>query len=229
MGTRDTDRPRLRLVGDEVPAKSSSLNILGQAPPVAERADAARNRARILEAARKLLVRRSIREICMDELAQAAGVGKGTLYRRFVDRASLCHALLDDNERQLQARVLRGFDLPRDTNALTRMDVFLRALFDHVVENASLLAEAHAYERGDADRVEHPVMVWRRRELARLLELLVRENGLPHLDSVTTAHFVIAALEPDLITSLMRQGMTHAALRQAFLSFARRAAGLPSA
>jgi AcrR family transcriptional regulator len=80
------------------------LLIVGQSAPEAarERADAARNRERILTAARRLLGRRPIHEICMDEVAREAGVGKGTVYRRFADRSSLCHALLDDSERTLQ-------------------------------------------------------------------------------------------------------------------------------
>jgi AcrR family transcriptional regulator len=44
----------------------------------------------------------------MEDIASAAGVGKGTLYRRFPDRASIAVALLDEHERALQERLLRG-------------------------------------------------------------------------------------------------------------------------
>ena len=44
----------------------------------------------------------------MEDTARAAGVGKGTLYRRFPDRASIAVALLDEHERALQEQLLRG-------------------------------------------------------------------------------------------------------------------------
>src|SRR5262249_17388381 len=135
-------------VGASVSGRLPILPILGQALPVAERADAARNRVAILDAARRLLKKRPIGEICMDELAEAAGVGKGTLYRRFEDRSSLCHALLHDNAMALQAFVLRGFDLPRSASWIERLERLLSALFDFTFDNASLLSEAAAFERG---------------------------------------------------------------------------------
>ena len=52
-----------------------------------ERADAARNRRRILTAARLLVERNGADAVTMDDVATAAGVGKGTLFRRFGDAA----------------------------------------------------------------------------------------------------------------------------------------------
>lgn len=75
---------------------------------LAERADAARNRQRLLAAAREMLAERGADRLTMDALAERAGVGKGTVYRRFRTRAGIFHALLDDNEREFQQQVLSG-------------------------------------------------------------------------------------------------------------------------
>jgi AcrR family transcriptional regulator len=73
-----------------------------------ERADAARNRRRVLEAAEWLFARHGADRVTMEEIARAAGVGKGTLYRRYPDRAAIAVALLDEHERALQEQLLRG-------------------------------------------------------------------------------------------------------------------------
>ncbi|MFB9687381.1 TetR/AcrR family transcriptional regulator [Amycolatopsis plumensis] len=82
------------------------LPVLGA--PVRERADAARNRIRVLEAAETLFAERGVDAVTMDDVAGAAGVGKGTLYRRFGDKGGLAMALLDQRERELQERILTG-------------------------------------------------------------------------------------------------------------------------
>ncbi|WP_330250970.1 TetR/AcrR family transcriptional regulator [Nocardia sp. NBC_00565] len=74
----------------------------------AERADAARNRAKVLAAAAELFATRDPRTVTMDDIAKAAGVGRGTLYRRYPDKNSIAVALLDEHERALQEKLLRG-------------------------------------------------------------------------------------------------------------------------
>ncbi|MGI5126251.1 TetR/AcrR family transcriptional regulator [Pseudonocardia sp. CA-107938] len=73
-----------------------------------ERADAARNRRKVLAAAATLFAERGVGAVSMDDLAAAAGVGKGTLYRRFGDKSGLAAALLDERESELQAAMMSG-------------------------------------------------------------------------------------------------------------------------
>jgi AcrR family transcriptional regulator len=73
-----------------------------------ERADAARNRARVLSAAAQLFATRGARDVTMADIAAAAGIGRATLYRRYPDVASIATALLDEHERALQEELMRG-------------------------------------------------------------------------------------------------------------------------
>lgn len=73
-----------------------------------ERADAASNRRRILAAATELFAKRGAACVSMQDVAKAAGVGMGTMYRRFGDREGLTFALLGERHRDLQERLLRG-------------------------------------------------------------------------------------------------------------------------
>jgi AcrR family transcriptional regulator len=104
-----------------------------------ERADAARNRQRILGAAERLYRRRGFEAVTMDEVAAAAGVGKGTIYRRFGDRASLALALLGRAEEDLQARILFGPPpLGPGAPPAERLVAFLDALLELVDRHLEL-------------------------------------------------------------------------------------------
>eukprot|EP01032_Pedospumella_encystans_P037883 gene37883-42908_t len=83
-----------------------SLPLLGGPPP--ERSDAARNREALLRAATDLVDHCGVEAVTMDAVAARAGVGKGTVYRRFESREGLMAALLNHSETAWQASVLSG-------------------------------------------------------------------------------------------------------------------------
>src|ERR1044072_7081895 len=76
--------------------------------PPHERGDAARNRTLLLDAARRRIAERGADCVSTDDIAAAAGVGKGTLFRRFGSRAGLMIVLLDEDERAHQQAFLFG-------------------------------------------------------------------------------------------------------------------------
>jgi AcrR family transcriptional regulator len=82
------------------------LPVSDSGPP--ERGDAARNRALLLEAARTLISERGPDAVTTDDIAAAAGVGKGTLFRRFGSRAGLMLVLLDEDEKAEQHAMMFG-------------------------------------------------------------------------------------------------------------------------
>jgi AcrR family transcriptional regulator len=112
------------------------------AGPAPERADAARNRHRILEAAARLLTERHADGLPIHEIAAEAGVGVGTIYRRFGDRAGLAQALLDHRERTFQAAFLSG-PPPLGPGAAVppreRIRAFLHAYADRLGDEVQLL------------------------------------------------------------------------------------------
>ncbi|MEU8899595.1 helix-turn-helix domain-containing protein [Nocardia sp. NPDC048505] len=73
-----------------------------------ERADAARNRQLLLDAAQQLVREQGADGLTMDALAKRAGVGKGTVFRRFGNRTGLMRALLDHSDRKFQGAFMFG-------------------------------------------------------------------------------------------------------------------------
>ncbi len=117
---------------------SDSLPVFGQSG-TGERADAVRNRKRVLVAAAELLARSEPAGVTMDAIARAAGVGRATLYRRYPDVASIALALLDEHERDLQERILRG-DPPLGPGAspAARLAAFYGSMVDMLEHHAHL-------------------------------------------------------------------------------------------
>ncbi|NPC95616.1 TetR/AcrR family transcriptional regulator [Nocardioides sp. zg-DK7169] len=117
------------------------LPLLGSAP--AERSDAARNRERLLAAAHRLIREDGPEHLTMEALATAAGVGKGTVFRRFGSRGGLMAAVLDFSEAEWQASVIAGPPpLGPGAPPWDRLVAFGRSRLQRVLEAADLIQAA---------------------------------------------------------------------------------------
>lgn len=140
--SNDTDRGPVRQ------RRNAPLPVIGQ-PQAAERADAARNRTRVLAAAKKLFDERGVAAVTLDDVVAAAGVGKGTLFRRFGDKAGLAVALLDEQERALQQDILTGPPpLGPGAEPGKRLVAFVRAYVAYVADNTELVAMSQTARPG---------------------------------------------------------------------------------
>jgi AcrR family transcriptional regulator len=186
--------------------------IAGQRP---ERSDAARNRTAILGAAQRLLAERGPESITMDRVALEAGVGKGTLFRRFGSRADLFRALLDETESRLQEGFIRG-EPPLGPGAppLERLVAFGEALLALTEQRGALLLAAEHHDRLLRYRsVVHGVY------RAHVMSLL---SELEHQDAEYLTDVALAALAPELVLHLLDRGMTLAELTAAWARLAER-------
>ncbi|MFF3252877.1 TetR/AcrR family transcriptional regulator [Actinacidiphila glaucinigra] len=179
-------------------------------PPHRERVDAARNRAAILKAAALLFAEHGADAVSMDRVAAAAGVGKGTVYRRFGDRSGLAAALLAARERELREAVVDGPPpLGPGAPAGARLAAFVGAYLDHVAGHLDLLRTSEtsppgARYRSAAYRFWHD-------HLTSLLDTAPD----PH----TTAHTLLAALSAEHVGALLPELGAHR-LRMGLLDLA---------
>ena len=93
-----------------------------EAPPKPLRADAQRNRARVLEAARECFADRGL-DAQMDEIARRAEVGVGTVYRHFPTKQALAEAIAADHFDRLAASAREALEDPDPWHGFS---VFLR-------------------------------------------------------------------------------------------------------
>jgi AcrR family transcriptional regulator len=180
---------------DNGPWSDSAIPLeLLRTPPPKERADAARNRAAILDAAARLFAEHGVDAVSMDQVAAAAGVGKGTLFRRFGDKAGLAAALLDARERVLQEAVLSG-PPPLGPGApdAERLAAFADAYLDYAIEYLPLLRMSETASPGARYRIG-VYRFWHRH-----VTILLPEEADPQF----TAHALLAPLSAEHLTAVL--------------------------
>ncbi|MBH0774910.1 TetR/AcrR family transcriptional regulator [Nocardia bovistercoris] len=164
-----------------------------------ERADAARNRRAILDATRALLAEHGAQAVTMEQVAVAAGVGKGTVFHRFGSRAGLLHELIAEPAVALMNAVTAGPPpLGPGASPARRLVAYFDAMTDLVIDNLELVV---AYESVPP----HP----RRDEFhafwAAHIAGLLREVR-PDLDADAVGAVLLAPLGGELVARMVRAG-----------------------
>ncbi|MBO0881297.1 MAG: TetR/AcrR family transcriptional regulator [Mycobacterium sp.] len=192
----------------------------GPSPP--ERGDAARNRVLLLDAARRLIAERGPDAVTMDDIAAAAGVGKGTLFRRFGSRAGLMMVLLDEDERAIQQAFLFGPPpLGPDAPPLDRLIAFGRERLSFVHAHHELLSAAN---RDPQTRYGSPANAAFMLLRMHVRVLLASADTTGNLDAQTDA--LLALLDVDYVQrQLGNGGQTLRTLGDAWESLARKLCG----
>ena len=178
------------------PTAAGTLPFAPGTNDVHERADAARNRQRVLQAAQRLFAERGADKVSMDEVARAAGVGKGTLFRRFGDRAGLARAVLSTSEAAFQEAVIRGAPpLGPGAPATERLVAFGRGMLGLADANGDLLIAAEAGSPC-ARFLSQPYASYRLHVASLVAE------AAPDLDPEYTADALLAALAAEFVKYL---------------------------
>lgn len=172
-------------------------------PGRGERADAAANRALILETAEALIAAHGVAQVNMADIAQAAGVGKGTLYRRYANKGELCLALMDTQMQNFQDTMLARMRkmTTQNVSALDQLIAFMDALVLFTDQHYPLLCEVQQHSDAlDEIGIARPHF-WQYMTVRGLLEKAMQEGDLP---PDTDTPFLAEALLAPLTASLFR-------------------------
>jgi AcrR family transcriptional regulator len=201
-------------VATTMPTEPGELAVLQPETTPPLRADAARNRAKVLAAAERLFAECGAEHVTMDAVAAAAGVGKGTLFRGFGDRSGLAHALLSERTRCLQDAMIRGpAPLGPGAPAEERLVAFGQAYVDVHAPHLDLLVAA---ERGSR-LLSAPYLAFRLH-----VALLVRAAA-PDLDADFAADVLMSALSGEMLVYYDRErGMSQEQIAAAWAELVRR-------
>ncbi len=168
-------------------------------PHRALRADAARNRTRIMEAAWRLLTQHELGDLNMEQVAREADIGKGTLYRHYPTKESLLEALVGDGAGRIVADMQER--IPPEADALTKLRTVVAVCYD-VYETSrisvDLLLSAWRFSERCAppeQRDTHPMTLTVAR-VRSIIEQGVREGSFRPLDLDYTATAIFSLISP---------------------------------
>lgn len=162
--------------------------------PAPERRDAARNRAAVLEAASELIGSCGTHALTMDALAAKAGVGKGTIFRRFGSREGLMASLLDHAESEWQAAVISGPPpLGPGAPAMERLLAFGSSRMRLHLQQSALIEEA-----GRTWRTNYAVTSFTALHVRHLLTELGVQGNIGYLATALIAPLSVPILRQQL-------------------------------
>lgn len=167
-------------------------------PTRSERRDAAENRQRILNAAIKLFEQNGVEQVSMNQIANEAQVGPGTLYRRYKNKGELCLDLIKDNADQLFNDIEAFLEQHRSDPPSQRLQGILSLFIRFRERKAQLLTgvEDSPSTNPLSARMQGPIF----NELHQLLVGLFNEMNVTeqtHFNSVFRADMLLTALSRD--------------------------------
>jgi AcrR family transcriptional regulator len=165
-----------------------------------ERRDAAEHRRRILAEAQRLFEEQGVEAVSMHAIAQAAGVGQGTLYRRYGNKGDLCFDLLRESAVRAMAEVEGYLTGHADAPPLTRLEGTLERLVAFTEQKLPLMAAMREAYCGEHRPMQfmNPYYVWVHGLVSRLLSEAVTRGDIRPLDPILVADFLLSAISPAL-------------------------------
>ncbi len=186
---------------------SSGISELFRSHVRHERRDAAEHRQRILEVAQRLFAEHGVDTVSMHQIAMVAGIGQGTLYRRYAHKGELCMDLLRERHERFAEEITALLAATATSPALERLDGVLSCMVAFLEEQGALLcpiaAENSRYwlcDESDSSRRlaprSAPLYDWLHDLITGLLTEAVERGELASLDASYMADAILTTLNP---------------------------------
>ena len=183
-----------------------------------------RSRELLIDVARQLFARQGVAATTMNDIAEASGKGRRTIYTYFKNKNEIYWAVVEAESRHLYARLegLTNRDLPPVEKLLNYINIRLEAVKEAVVRNGTLRAEFFR----DIWKVEKARRSIDLREVALLRSILSEgvEQGVFHIPNVTATasvlHYALRGLDvPYIRNNFSESGIDRSRLKDYILDF----------
>ena len=166
----------------------------------------------ILDTARTLIEQFGVEKVSMYQVAQTAGVGQGTLYRRYPSKAALCQILMDSEFSRFidvaDAYLREAAAEPVETRIVELLTMMIKLAGRDVELLKSMVAASRARDAGCSLNELRPFL-YVRDTIRRLLEEAASQGTLAEAADIDFAATVVAStFTPELIVQLRQMGYT---------------------
>jgi AcrR family transcriptional regulator len=164
--------------------------------------DLDRRRHQVFNASVHLFLEKGFQETTMQEIAEAAGMGKSTLYDYFKTKDEILFSVVEDEVYDLteQAKVIVTQDLP----AAEKLRQVMRAHLEHLLEQkdfyTNLLFEVQRLSVEDQRRLQVKRHVYQDL-LCSLIEQAIQEGAFRPVTPLLAARIILSLLTPAVFTS----------------------------
>ena len=173
-----------------------------------ERRDAAAHRRAILSSAQQLFATEGIDAVSMRQIAAAAGIGQGTLYRCYMHKGALCFDIMQERHEFFVASLAEHFTATASQPALVQLDGLFVLFIQFLEEQGALLSTiaasfmpdrfCHEAAHGREMVMQSPLHMWLNDLVVMLLNQAIARNELLPFDVLYTTDALLAALHPML-------------------------------
>jgi AcrR family transcriptional regulator len=172
-----------------------------------ERKDAIEHRRIILQMALSLFTEHGVNGVTMHQIAKSAGIGQGTLYRRYAHKGELCLDLMKDSRQNLCNDIESYLNNNKELPIRTRLAMALQICFDFIENHSQWLISIQALtcEGRQSLIYQSPIFKFLHSTFHNLLSEASPTVSDPLKDTVFMADVLINSMNPDLYLFL-REG-----------------------
>lgn len=165
----------------------------------------------IIEKARQLFNEHGVEAVNMHQIAKKAGIGQGTLYRRFPNKGALCMSVLDSQFEQFMANTMRDLTEKAAQPVVIRLSAFIQSLLFFSLELREyirpILSAICAEEKNNQDWFLAEPYTFMHATVSGLLEEAAAAGQLrPQILPTIAASLLISSFSPELMAHFAEQG-----------------------
>lgn len=157
-------------------------------------------RRRILAAARELFNKHGYDCVSMYQIAQTAGVGQGTLYRRYAHVGEVCSDMLKASTGQFLAELEASATVGIAGNSsLAQLDDVIVRIIEHIDGRAPLLSAINQQYAGQKRYLPYkqPIAMRLHKLMSSMLDRAIEQGEATHCDVTLTIHALVSVLAPE--------------------------------
>ncbi|MEF2245645.1 MULTISPECIES: TetR/AcrR family transcriptional regulator [unclassified Paenibacillus] len=164
---------------------------------------------KILSTANALFIQHGVEDVSMHQVAKTAGIGQGTLYRRYPNKSKLCFAIMKSKFDFIMADIEDYLLNEKDRPIMERMFTLIKKIVVLIQEDMEWLMAATCSERLEEAKencYEAPPFTYIANKMNELLEEAARHGELIDLDPAFASRMIASSFSPMLLLHLQDLG-----------------------